>query len=54
MKHVSYLDYVITGTANNEKNTWRSHVTVSWYAGKFDLHDEASFTTETEAEDHAV
>ena len=54
MKHVSYLDYVITGTTNNEKNTWRSHVTVSWYAGKFDLHDEASFTTETEAEEHAI
>ena len=54
MKHVSYLGYVITGTANNEKNNWRSHVIVSWYAGKFDLHDEASFTTETEAEEHAI
>ena len=54
MKHVSYLDYVITGTANNEKSTWRSHVIITWYAGKFDLHDEASFTTETEAEEHAI
>ena len=54
MKHVSYLDYVITGTANNEKSTWRSHVIVSWYAGKFDLHDEASFITEMEAEEHAI
>ena len=54
MKHVSYNGYVITVTANNEKGTWRSHVTISWYAGKFDLHDEVCFTTEMEAEEHAV
>ena len=54
MKHVSYNGYVITVTANNEKNTWQSHVIVTWYAGKFDLHDEVCFTTEMEAEEHAV
>ena len=54
MKHVSYNGYVITVTANNEKGTWRSHVIITWYAGKFDLHDEVSFTTEMEAEEHAV
>jgi hypothetical protein len=54
MKHVSYLGYVITGTAKNEKSIWQSHVIVTWYAGKFDLHDESSFTTETEAEEHAI
>jgi hypothetical protein len=54
MKHVSYLGHVITGTANNEKSTWRSHVIVTWYAGKFDLHDEVSFPTETDAEEHAI
>jgi hypothetical protein len=51
MKHVSYLGYVITVTANNEKNGWRSHVSITWYAGKFDLHDEVCFLTETEAEE---
>ena len=54
MKHVSYNGYVITVTANNEKGTWRSHVIITWYAGKFDLHDEVCFTTEMEAEEHAV
>jgi hypothetical protein len=46
MKHVSYLGYVITVTAKNETGTWRSHVIITWYAGKFDLHDEAYFTTD--------
>lgn len=54
MKHVSYLDYVITVTANNEKGMWRPHVIITWYAGKFDLHDDVTFTTETEAEEHAI
>ena len=54
MKHVSHNGYVITVTANNEKGTWRSHVIITWYAGKFDLHDELCFTTEMEAEEHAV
>jgi hypothetical protein len=54
MKHVSYLGYVITVTAKNEKSTWRSHVIITWYAGKFDLHYEAYFKTEIEAEEHAV
>ena len=54
MKHVSYLGYVITVTAKNENGTWRSHVIITWYAGKFDLHDEAYFTTEIEAEERAV
>ena len=54
MKHVSYNGYVITVTPNNEKGTWRSHVIITWYAGKFDLHDEVCFTTEMEAEEHAV
>jgi hypothetical protein len=54
MKHVSYLDYVITVTANNEKGMWRPHVIITWYAGKFALHDDVTFTTETEAEERAV
>jgi hypothetical protein len=54
MKQVSYLGYVITVTANNEKNTWRSHVIITWRVGKFALHDEVTFTTEMEAEEHAI
>ena len=54
MKHVSYLGYVITVTAHNEKGMWRSHVIVTWYAGKFDHHDDDCFTTEMEAEEHAI
>ena len=54
MKHVSYNGYVITVTANNEKGTWRSHVIITWYEGKFDLHDEVCFTTESKAEEHAI
>ncbi|HVH90810.1 MAG TPA: hypothetical protein VM783_05410 [Candidatus Acidoferrum sp.] len=33
---------------------WRSHVIITWYAGKFEVHDEVTFTTETEAEQHAI
>ena len=29
-------------------------MTITWYAGKFDLYDEAYFTTEMEAEKHTV
>ena len=54
MKHVSYLSYVVTVTANNKKGMWRSHVIITWYAGKFKVHDEVTFTTETEAEEHAI
>ena len=54
MKHVSYLNYVITVAANNEKGIRRSHVIITWYAGKFEVHDEVTFTTETEAEEHAI
>ena len=54
MIHVSYKDYVITVTANNENGTWRSHVIISWYAGKFGSHDEVCFTTKIEAEEHAI
>ena len=54
MKHVSYKDYEITVSNTKKNKTWRSHVTVTWYAGKFDLHDEFCFTTEVEAEEHGV
>ena len=54
MKHVSYLGYVITVTAKNENGTWRSHVTITWYAGKFGLYDDVRFTTEMEAQEHAI
>jgi hypothetical protein len=54
MKHVSYKDYVITVANANENRTWRSHVTITCYAGTFDLHDEVCFTTEVEAEEHGV
>ena len=54
MKSLSYKDYVIMVANTKENKTWRSHVTVTWYAGKFDLHDEFCFTTEMEAEEHGV
>jgi hypothetical protein len=54
MKHVSYKDYVITVANAKENKTWRSHVSITWYTGKFDLHDEFWFTTEIEAEEHGV
>jgi hypothetical protein len=54
MKHVSYLGYVITVTANNDEGMWRARMIITWYAGKFDLHDEVCFTTEMEAEKHAI
>ena len=54
MKHVSYKDYVITVANAHENRTWRSHVTITCYAGTFDLHDEVCFTTEVEAEEHGV
>ena len=53
MKHVLY-NYVITVSNANENKIWRSHVTATWYAGKFDLHDESCFTTEIEAEEHCL
>ena len=54
MKHVSYKAHVITVATTNENGTWRFHVTIAWYAGKFALHDEVCFTTETEALEHAI
>jgi hypothetical protein len=54
MKRVSYNGYVITVTANNEKETWRSHVIITWYEGRFDLHDEVCFTTQPKVEEHAI
>ena len=54
MKHVSYKGYTIMVANTNENRTWRSHVTITWRAGKFDLHDEVCFTTEIEAEKHGV
>jgi hypothetical protein len=54
MKHVSYLGYVITVTAKSENGTWRSHVIVTWYAGKYVLLDEVCFTTDMEAQEHAI
>jgi hypothetical protein len=54
MKHVSYRDYVIAVTASNEEGMWRGQMIITWYAGKFALHDEVCFTTEMEAENHAI
>jgi len=54
MKRVSYNGYVITVTANNEKGIWRSQVIITWYEGRFDLHDEVCFTTQPKAEEHAI
>ncbi len=54
MKQVSYKDYVITVANTKENRTWRSHVTITWYGGKFDLHDEFCFKTEIESEEHGV
>jgi hypothetical protein len=53
MKQVSYLGYVITATAKNE-SSWRSHAIITWYAGKFEIYDDVTFTTEREAEEHAI
>ena len=36
------------------REIWRSHVTVTRYAGKFNLHDESCFTTAVEAEEHGL
>jgi hypothetical protein len=41
-------------TANNEEGMWRGHMIITWYAGKFALHDEVCFTTEMEAENHVI
>jgi hypothetical protein len=54
MKHVSYKDYVITVAITNENGTWRSHVTITWYAGKFGLYDDVRFTTKIEAEERGI
>jgi hypothetical protein len=54
MKQISYKNYIIRVANAKENRSWRSHVTISWYAGKFDLHDEVSFTTEIAAEEHGV
>jgi hypothetical protein len=54
MKQVSYKEYVITVVTTNENGTWRSHVIISWCAGKFGSHDEVCFTTEIEADPKAV
>jgi hypothetical protein len=54
MKQISYSGYVITATAKHEKNAWRSHATITWYAGKFEIYDDVTFTTEREAEEHAI
>jgi hypothetical protein len=55
MKHVSYKeDYIIKVAGTNENGTWRSHVTITCYAGQFDLYDEVCFTTEIEAEEHGL
>ena len=54
MKCLSYKDYVIMVANSKENKTWRSHVTVTWHAGKFDLDDESCFTTEIAAEEHGV
>jgi hypothetical protein len=54
MKHVLHHGYAITVTANNEEGIWRAHAIITWDGGKFELHDEVCFTTEMEAEEHAV
>ena len=54
MKCLSYKDYVIMVANTKENKTWRSYVTVTWYAGKFDVDDDSCFTTEREAEEHGV
>jgi hypothetical protein len=54
MKQVSYKNYIIRVANAKDNRRWRSHVTISWYAGKFDLHDEVYFPTEIEAEEHGV
>ena len=54
MKQVSYKNYIIRVANAKDNRNWRCHVTISWDAGKFDLHDEVYFTTEIEAEEHGV
>jgi hypothetical protein len=53
MKQVSYRGYVITATAKKE-SSWRSHAVITWYAGKFEIYGDVTFTTEREAKEHAI
>jgi hypothetical protein len=54
MKHVSYRGYGITATAKKENPTWRSYVIITWYAGKSEIYDDITFSTESEAEQRAL
>jgi len=54
MKQVIHNGYVITVSANNDRDLWRAHAIIIWDKGNFELHDEARFPTQVEGENHAV
>ena len=54
MKQVVHHGYAIMVTAYNEKNVWRAHVIITWDGEKFEIQDEASFTTQSKAEEHGI
>jgi hypothetical protein len=54
MRHLIHYGHLITIAPHNENEVWRAHAIIDWDKGKFDLHDEVCFSTEIEAEEHAV
>ena len=54
MKQVSYRGYAIRATAKKENLSWRSHVVISWYAGKSEIYDDVTISIESEAEQRAL
>jgi hypothetical protein len=56
MKRILHHGYTIKATANSDGGTWRSLACISLARGPriVELQDERRFTTEAEAEDHAL
>jgi len=56
MKQILYHGYKVTGTAKNEEGVWRPHTHISWAGGRQEekLQDSNGFTTQREAEEHAL
>jgi hypothetical protein len=56
MKRIIHHGYTVKATARSEGGTWWSHACISLARGPriVELQDEERFTTEAEAEDHAL
>jgi hypothetical protein len=56
MKRIMHHGYTVKATARSEGAMWRSHACISLARGPriVELQDEERFTTEAEAEDHAL